>query len=386
MPAAGVPDTTEQPAAHLTWDQVLAWRLRRHHLDQRAPRDAMLDVASAICGLHAQLMSSAEQTLWARVEDMQPGVVERALWEERTLVKTWAVRGTLHLLPAADYPVWQAALSTYDHYYKASWLRHFGFTRQELATTMDAISQALDGAVLTREELADAVAQLTGSDDIRRKLLDSWGATLKPAAFQGRLCYAPGEGQNVRYARPDSWLGDWEPVDPDAAVQELTRRYLSAFGPASRGDYARWGGLTAAQAGRRIDALEEEVVQVDVDGERLWLLAEHVADAAAARPQGVVRLLPRFDQYVIGAPRDEPAILADDFKDRIYRTSGWISAVLLVDGRIEGVWEYEQAGDQLTVEIEAFAPVPAWVREAAEEEAERLAAYSGGELVVGWEE
>jgi hypothetical protein len=287
-------------------------------------------------------------------------------------------------LPAADYPVWQAALSTYDHYHKASWLRHFGFSRDELATTLDAISQALEGQMLTREELADAVGRLTGSADIRRKLLDSWGATLKPAAFQGRLCYAPNVGQNVRYTRPDTWLGDWQPVDPDAAVRELTRRYLSAFGPATRDDYARWGGLTVAEAGRRIDALGDAVVQVDVDGTRLWLLAEHVADAVAARPPGVVRLLPRFDQYVVGAPRAEPAILEEPFTDRVYRSSGWISAVLLVDGRIAGVWEYEQVGSGVTVEIEPFAAPPAWVRDAAAAEAERLAAYLGGDLTLSW--
>ena len=84
-------------AAKLGWDQVAAWRAARHRLEERAPATAVLEVVAGIAGLHAQVMSSAELTLWARVEGPAPAAVRRALWEERSLVKTWAMRGTLHL-------------------------------------------------------------------------------------------------------------------------------------------------------------------------------------------------------------------------------------------------------------------------------------------------
>jgi winged helix DNA-binding protein len=83
------------PALKLDWDQVAGWRQRRHRLDERAPRAEMLAVTSRIAGLHAQVMSSAEQTLWARVDGLEPSAVADALWRDRTLVKTWAMRGTL---------------------------------------------------------------------------------------------------------------------------------------------------------------------------------------------------------------------------------------------------------------------------------------------------
>ena len=103
---------TPPPAARVRWDQVMAWRAARHHLDERVPAKAMLEVADRIAGLHAQVLSSAELTLAARVEDLEPDAIRRALWEERSLVKTWAMRGTLHLLPSAEFPLWQAARST----------------------------------------------------------------------------------------------------------------------------------------------------------------------------------------------------------------------------------------------------------------------------------
>jgi len=90
-------------------------------------------VTARIAGLHAQVMSSAELTLWARLDGLEPDAVRRALWEERTLIKTWAMRGTLHLLPAAELPLWQAARRTTRLWEAASWLRGFGVTREELA-------------------------------------------------------------------------------------------------------------------------------------------------------------------------------------------------------------------------------------------------------------
>ena len=110
-----------------SWTDVAAWRARRHRLHERAPAEAMLQVVDELCGVQAQVMSSAELTLWARLESLDPDAVSAALWQDRTLVKTWAMRGTLHPLPASDYSFWQAALSTqFERFTKPSWGKAFG--------------------------------------------------------------------------------------------------------------------------------------------------------------------------------------------------------------------------------------------------------------------
>ena len=96
----------------LTWTQVAAWRAQQHFLGERTPARSALKVVSRLCGLHAQVLSSSELTLWARVEGLKRGAVSRALWKDRTLVKTWAMRGTLHLLPACELNLWHAVLGT----------------------------------------------------------------------------------------------------------------------------------------------------------------------------------------------------------------------------------------------------------------------------------
>ena len=370
----------------LRWENVLAWRLGRQGLAERAPAVEWPDVVSRICGLHAQVMSSAELTLWARVDDLSRDAVQDALWDRRTLVKTWAMRGTLHLLPAGELPAYVAALSRLrPRHHVPAWLRYHGLTREGADAMLAAIPAALGGDPLTREQLAAAVAGATGHAELAGKLGGGFGDLLKPAAFAGDLRFAPSDGRRVRFTRPDRWLGTWEPADPAAATAELVRRYLAAYGPAPREQFQRWFGMTSpAEAGRWLRGLGDEVTEVNVEGSRGWMLAADAAAAEGAEPSGVVRLLPAFDHHVVAAPRDNAAILPPGARARVYRAQGWLSPVLLVNGRMAGVWSHEAAGGRVAVAIEPFGRLPAAVRAGAEAEAQRLAAFLGGELELAW--
>lgn len=371
----------------LTWPQVAAWRVRRHHLDQRTPAGSMLAVASRLCGLHAQVLSSAVLTLWARVEELDRRSVQRALWEDRTLVKTWAMRGTLHLLPTADLALWQSALSTSRRYRKPGLWRRFGLTLEELDRLTEAIGDALDGCVMTREELARKVRRLTGSAKFAAKLAyGGWSTILKPAAITGRLCFGPSVGQRVRFTRPDTWVTTSAPqMDSQTAIATVTRCFLSAYGPATYHDLARWwGGGGIVTARQWIEALGEEVRPIELPGAQSWMLAEDADEARELRPQRSVRLIPAFDQYVIGASGHAEHLLPGDLRGRVYRPQGWISPVLLVNGLMQGVWRYEIKGSRVEVVIEPFVKVPGWVRRAAGQEAERLSVFLGGNLSLVW--
>ena len=201
-------------------------------------------------------------TLWARVEELDRRAVHRALWEDRTLVKTWAMRGTLHLLPAGDLHLWQAALRTSRRYRKPALWRRFGLTLVELDRLTEAIGTALDGCVMTREELAHEVRHLTGSAKFAAKLAyGGWGTILKPAAMTGRLCFGPSIGQRVRFTHPGTWVTMSAPqMDSQTATATVTRRFLSAYGPATHHDLARWwGGSGITTARQSVAALGEEV-------------------------------------------------------------------------------------------------------------------------------
>src|SRR5207245_9492955 len=118
----------------------------------------------------------------------------------------------------------------------------FGITREELDSLTEAVAAALEGRVMTREELAHEVGRLTGSATVGGKLAQSsWGTILKPAAFTGRLCFGPSLSQRVRFTRPDTWLAAVpSPADPQTAPAAVTRRFLAPYGPAPYHALARW--------------------------------------------------------------------------------------------------------------------------------------------------
>jgi hypothetical protein len=330
----------------MRWESVLAWRVARQHLAERST-DA-LGVISDICGLHAQVMSSAQLTLWARVED--PPDVETLLWDQQKLVKTWAMRGTLHLLRTDELPLYVGAQGGLKpRYEQPAWRRHFEVTEEDVQTILTEVPAALKDGPLTREELTQRV---------HAGLSRGYGDLLKPVAFRGDLIFGPSQGQNVRFALPEPF----ERMDVDEATRELARRFLTRYGPATREAFAKWfGAPSPAPPGRWIKALGDEVTETEFG----WMLGADLQACEAAEASGVVRLLPAFDQYVVAAPRDETATTKPE---RIYRPGGWFSPVLLVDGVMAGVWARE--GDEVT--IEPFGRIGKEVRAAAEAEAARL--------------
>jgi hypothetical protein len=269
----------------LSWESVMAWRVARQGLAERAAADDWMDVVRRICGLHAQVQASAELTLWARVDGLDPGTVARALWTDRTLVRTWAMRGTLHLLPAGELALWVGAQGALrPRYETASWRNAFGMSSAEAVAVLDAIRDALDGEPLTRDELADAVGERLGDPRLGEAVRGSFGTMPKLAAFRGDVVFAPPAGQRVRFTRPDRWLGPgWAPAPPREAMAAVIRRHLAAYGPASRETFARWFGMSStAQAGRLLAGLGDEVAAVSVEGWEGWMLRADVADAARA--------------------------------------------------------------------------------------------------------
>ena len=320
-------------------------------------------------------MSSAELSLWARIDGLDRDAVQNALWKRRTLVKVWAMRGTLHLLPSKELGLWLSALATYTNR---------GMTgHPDIDELSDAVGRVLEGRSLTREELAEAVEQSTGNPLLGAHVRSSWGSYLKPACFRGRLCFAPSDDGRARFTTPATLLRhEIDQPDPTDALREVARRFLAAYGPATLADLALWGGFGTARTRRMLGSLGKAIVEVDVEGERMWALARDVRDLAGARAVDTARLLPAFDPWVVGASRTSPAFIAPRHKTRVYRPQGWFSPVLLVNGRMAGVWKHTRKGRRLLVQLEPFGRLPVWAREELEGDARRLADFYDCELVM----
>jgi hypothetical protein len=365
----------------LTWDQVSAWRLMQHGL---APRLGFMDAVHRLIGVQAQVMSATELALWARVDGLRPTDVQAALWQERTLVKTWAMRGTLFLFAAEDLPLVVAARNARAGRYWVTHFEHNGVYEGEYQALLAAVPQVLGGEPMTREQLAVAVAERTGIEQLRSMLLESsWGTALKPSAFQGDLCFGPTQGRNATYVRPSAWLGVWREIDPQGALQTIIRRHLSVYGPATPRDFGRWWGWGALRAKKVFKELEQagELEAVEVEGWQAFALRSSLESMESLSASGVVRLLPMFDAYTHGLLDYDP-LLPSAFRSLVFRPQAWISAVVLVDGRIRGVWEHKIKSSSTLVTIRMFTSPTARVREAIVTEAERLQAFLDTRVVV----
>lgn len=304
-------------------------------------------------------MSAAELQIAVRA-DCTVDDVRKALWKDKTLVKTWLMRGTLHLVPSQDLPLYTAAMSTRWTKTRGAVLKFFGMTESELVKLTETIGAALNGKPMTREEIL-AVAGKGQSELVRKWLRSGWGGMLKPVARHGRLCFGPNRGQSVTFVSPKEWLGSWRDLDPDAALVEVARRYLRTYGPATKVDFARWWGNWPGVGNAAWSGLADELVPVSVEGARADILAGDLKEIAKARNEQSVVLLPGFDPYLMGyASRDH--LFDPVHRWKVSRVAGWISPVVVVNGRVEGTWSHTASNKTLRVSLKPFKTFPTKIK------------------------
>jgi hypothetical protein len=328
----------------LTWDRVLAWRMRRQHLDP-VDEGSALAITRRLCGVQAQVRSSAAQAIAVRQASPSPDAAARAL-ADRSLLRTWAMRGTLHLLPVDDAPDVLSLLAASRTWATGSWQKNF-VTLDELAALTEAVTAALaPGDELTRDELVTAIVEHTGSDRTGEHVRSGWSAVLKPLAWQGVLCQGSAQGSRVTFVRPDAWSPSWPGLlpDPDEAAGRVILRYLGAFGPATAAAFDAWllrGATSKPRLRSWFADLGDAITEVDVEGTTCWARAEDVDDIAATPPTSALRLLPAFDAYVLGPGTGDVQVVPAEHRGLVSRAAGWIAPVVVHRGRVVGTWEQD---------------------------------------------
>jgi hypothetical protein len=360
---------------NLSRTQVNSWRLSRHHLAKRTRKGQIEKVVSDLCGVQAQVLSYAGLAIWARVEGIAMQDVQDALWKHRSLVKTWCMRGTLHLISASDLPVYVAARKT-TSVVKRDWLTP-EIDVEERKRIVHAIREALDGQILTREQLAvEVVDRLRMSARVRKHMLSGWGNLLHPAAEQGYLCFGPSEGSKVTFVRPDQWLRRWDEPSGDEAWKILLRRFFSAYGPANYRDIGHWWGLGLDKAKMLMEYVADELEEVEFEGEKRWVRredGERIVDVERVR---CVRLLPSWDCYVMFYhPRE--LFVSQNYRARVFRKLEGNAPVLLIDGVAGGVWEQRRKSGRTEVKVRTFSKLSSAQRKLVKEEVSSLGEFLG---------
>jgi hypothetical protein len=272
---------------------------------------------------------AAALSVRVRTRGLTRADVERALVEERSIVRLWAMRGTIHLVAAED-AAWLVDLFG-PLALRASQrrLEQLGVPPEDWPRAVALIRTALaEHGPLTRAELMEQLAPAGIATD-------GQAAAHLPqlAALEGHVCFGPTRGGKPAFVLRDDWLGrDLPRLSRERALAELARRYARAFGPAEPEDFAVWAGLSLrdARAG--------------------W--AEGVAVGAVAEPAPdppVARLLPAFDTYLLGYRSRDFAVPAEHAR-KVWPGGGIVRPTVVENGRAVGTWR--RSGAQ--VELEAF--------------------------------
>jgi hypothetical protein len=354
--------------------------MRAQRLTGPRPGD-VAGVVRAVAGLQAQDTPASRLAVRPRSTGLDQDAVRRACDQDRSVVRTWAMRGTLHLVAAEDVG-WLVALLGPG--FAAAGRRRrlqLGLDDDLCERALEALPAVLAGGPLSRADLVSALA----AKGVRVEPKGQAPAHLVGyAALRGLVCRGPDlDGDEPSYVLLEDWVGAGRPLDPDDALAELARRYLGGHGPATPEDLAAWSGLAVGRA-RRAFGLAGGLHEVELGGRRLWASAAAAAPAAGRRTSGpVVRLLGRFDDYLLGW-RGRDLVLEARFARRIQAGGGWIHPAVVVDGRVAGTWRARRAGGRLDIAVEPFGGrLPSGARPALEAEAADLGRFLGLRPALG---
>ena len=337
----------------LTEDQVRMLRARAQRLtpQQGGKKPSVSQILQEVCGVQAQELPAAALAIRNRSSGLAASDVDSARLQERSVVRTWCMRGTLHLISVEDFGWLLPLLGPKLLAGSRRRLAQMGLDEAAVAKAVPIIGEVLASrGPLTRAEIARELSQRSGIQAEGQARIH----LVYQAAMNGILCCGPERGNEPAYALVEDWVGPLHPLPRAQALKELCLRYLRAYGPAEPRDLAAWSGLSLSEARRGWEQVADLLKEVDLNRRQMWVLTEQTGWLdESPPPTPTVRLLPRYDAYLLGYANRDLAV-APEFAKRINRGGGIIHPALLVDGRAVGTWETKRRRDSLSVVIEPF--------------------------------
>jgi hypothetical protein len=354
--------------------------LRAQRLAPRWPDStvAVADLVQHLGGVQAQDPSAAPLALRVRGTGLMTSDVEQARIQERSIVRTWAMRSTLHFVAAEDLGWLLPLLGPIFIQGNRRRYAELGLDEDVSARAIRVIRDALASqGPLTRIELVARLAArgIRAEGQAAPHLLGR-------AALEGAVCLGPDRDGKPTYVLLDTWVERGRVLASDVALEELARRYLDAYAPAGPEDLAAWSGIRMGQARAAWQSIADELVEVESPGGPAWLPKTHAARLEEPPPPTpVVHLLPSFDVYLLGYRHRDLAV-APEHARRVHPGGGVLRPTLLVDGQAEGTWRSSRRRDRLEVVIEPFAELSPAVRPGLEAEAADVARFLGTEAMI----
>jgi hypothetical protein len=299
-------------------------------------------------------------SLWAvglRVRGATEASIEQAI-ADRTIVRTWPMRGTLHFVAAADARWMPELLTPRVISRSAGRYRQLELDDATFARSKELFIEALEGGRQLSRPAMYQVLEAAGISAAGQRGIHIFGRL----AQEGLLCFGTREGKQPTFVLLDEWVPNARSMERDEALAELTRRYFTGHGPATVQDLMWWSGLTATEVKAGLEMVKTELVKETIDGQTYY--KSPTAPAAIDNAPSLYLLAP-FDEYLLGY-KDRSAVLrAEDVQRVNPGSNGVFSPIIVVDGRVVGTWKraFKKGGVLVTplpfatlndAELEAF--------------------------------
>jgi hypothetical protein len=353
-------------------EHVARFRLRRHHLLTAGKADPVT-ICRDICCAQAQLTSCAHLQLRARNPRITRAEIDDALWKSRVLVKTWVMRRTLHYVPTDEFAMYIAALRGSRVHALFNVMKRFGITAAESDELTELIVAELEAGPAGKPAITAAVRPKV-KPHVRKWMDKVWSILQVPIA-EGLICCCGGEGNAVKFARTETWLPKTQRIAESEAQAMLLRKFLRAYGPATRHDFAHWTGMSVKGSTRLFEQLKDEVMQV-ADGGVILAEDEKALSVRRRQSSAGVKLLPSFDPFLLAHSTKHHLVEEQHYK-RVFQRLAWIAPAILVDGRVVGTWKHKADGGKLNLEITPFGKLSRKVMQGIEAEAAGIAVFLG---------
>jgi hypothetical protein len=332
------------------------------------------DVAREAGPVQAQEPRAAKLAFRARARGLTAADVDRARTEERSLLRAWMMRKTVHLIPSEDagwlLPLFAETIVRWSR----KRLNDFGLDRAGQDRAMAVLQRAVaDEGALTRSQLAERLER-AGFNTANEFKVHLWLL----ATLDGELCLGPDRDGQTCLVRTADWIGELQARPRDDSLAELARRYLRAYGPASERDFARWAGLPLRDARLGFERIAAGLAAAETAAGALFTLGKPPRIPRSP----VVRMLGAFDNYNLGY-EDRGFAVGADYVRQIVPGGGIVRPTVTVDGRFAGTWSSKRSGKRLAVTIEPFAPLEPATARAIEAEVADIGRFEDLTATIG---
>jgi winged helix DNA-binding protein len=333
------------------------------------------EIAGSIAGAQAQDVYAGPLSFRSRSRRLTAADVERARTEERSLLRSWVMRKTIHLIPTEDAGWWLPLFEPGIERWSRRRMDQLGLSVSKQDRALRVIGAALaDEGPLTRSELRERVAAAGVELD------QQTGMHLAlTAVVSGLACLGPDRGATTCLVRREDWLGEPPPFERGAALGELARRYIGAFAPASVRDFAYWAGLPLREVRAGLERISKELEEVQVGDETM--LAPRGGTIRPPRP-GQVRMLGNFDTYLLGW-KDRGFAVSNEHAVHVKEGGGgWIRPVIVEDGVVVGGWRSSRKEGRLEISLNLDDEMRGELGRAIEGEIADIARFEGKQVSV----